>query len=105
MVRALRRDFRVYGQTALSWHRKARACRLILVSGLPADTVRLLGAEPAGDLEEAFRAARGSAREREPAGGSWRTAAGCSWRATRGRPAGGREPGSAGRRRPVRSRA
>jgi nickel-dependent lactate racemase len=60
MVRILRRDFRVYGQTALSWYRKARACRLILVSGLPADTVRLLGAEPAVDLEEAFRAARGS---------------------------------------------
>jgi len=60
MVRALRCDFRVYGQTALSWLRKARICRLILVSGLPDATVRRLGAEPAGDLEEAFRAARRS---------------------------------------------
>ncbi len=60
MVRALREDFRVYRQTALAWYRKAKACRLILVSGLPADTVRLLGAEPARDLEEAFRIARAS---------------------------------------------
>lgn len=60
MVRALREDFRVYRQTALAWYRKARTCRLILVSGLPASTARLLGAEPARDLAEALRIARAS---------------------------------------------
>jgi lactate racemase len=58
MVGALRDEFRVYRQTALAWHRKAKSCRLILVSGLPASTARLVGAEPARDLEEAFRMAR-----------------------------------------------
>ncbi|MBZ5639152.1 MAG: nickel-dependent lactate racemase [Acidobacteriia bacterium] len=62
MVKALKSDFRVYRQTALSWFLKARRCRLILVSGLAADTVRLLGAEPARDLEEAFRLAIGTVR-------------------------------------------
>ncbi len=63
MVRSLREDFKVYGQTALSWFRKASACRLILVSDLPAETVRRIGAEPAADLEGAFRTARESLRE------------------------------------------
>lgn len=57
MVRELREDFRVYRQTALSWFRKASAHRLILVSGLPREVARLLRAEPAADLEEAFRLA------------------------------------------------
>lgn len=56
-VRALQRDFRVYGQTALAWRRKASRRRLILVSGLDADTVRTLGAEPAADLREALELA------------------------------------------------
>ena len=57
MARALQREFRVYGQTALSWFRKAARCRLILVSGLDAARVRLIAAEPARDLREAFRLA------------------------------------------------
>ena len=60
MVRALREDYRVYGQTALAWFRKAQGHRLILVSGLPRETARQVGAEPAEDLDEAFRLARGS---------------------------------------------
>ena len=54
MIEALRADFRVYGQTALSWLRKARACRLILVSEMEGTLVRRLLAEPARDMEEAF---------------------------------------------------
>jgi nickel-dependent lactate racemase len=58
LVDALRARFQVYGQTALAWIRKAAACRLILVSSLPAETVRALRAEPAADLAEAFAIAR-----------------------------------------------
>lgn len=58
LVRALRANFQVYGQTALSWRRKAGSCRLILVSRLDPGLVRRLGAEPAADLNEAFRLAR-----------------------------------------------
>lgn len=57
-VRALRDDFRVYGQTALAWRRKASRCRLILVSDLDDATVRSLGAEPARDLDDAFGLAK-----------------------------------------------
>lgn len=57
MVEELRRDFKVYRQTALAWHRKARRCRLVLVSGLDEGTARALGAEPAADLDAAFRLA------------------------------------------------
>ncbi len=56
-VAALRRDFRVYAQTALSWYLKARACRLILVSGLPEEQARRLGARPAPDLGAALAVA------------------------------------------------
>jgi nickel-dependent lactate racemase len=63
-VRALRADFRVYGQTGLSWFRKARTYKTILVSRLEADLVARLGVRPAADLEEAFRLAR----EELPAG-------------------------------------
>jgi nickel-dependent lactate racemase len=57
-VRALRADFRVYGQTALSWFRKAKAYRIILVSKLDPGIVARLGAEHAPTLEEALRRAR-----------------------------------------------
>jgi len=57
-VAELGRSFQVYGQTALAWFRKTRSHHLVLVSDLPADLVRSLGAVPAADLEEAFRLAR-----------------------------------------------
>jgi nickel-dependent lactate racemase len=60
LVRALQQRFQVYGQTALSWLRKATRCRLILVSDLPLDVVKLLRAEPARDLGEALDLARAS---------------------------------------------
>ncbi len=66
MVRALRADYAVYRQTALAWLRKTRACRLILISEVPAETARLVGAEPAADLEEAFRLASESLRPGAP---------------------------------------
>lgn len=53
-VASLTSEFRVYGQTALSWRRKLQRCRLVLVSDLDADAVRRLGAEPAESLEEAL---------------------------------------------------
>lgn len=58
MAAELAAEFRVYRQTALAWFRKASCCRLVLVSDLPADTVRRLRAEPAGDLAEALAIAR-----------------------------------------------
>lgn len=61
---ALRANFQVYGQTALAWFRKARACRLILVSSLDPSVAAVLGATPARDLSEAL----GIARENLPAG-------------------------------------
>ena len=65
---ALREGFKVYGQTALSWFRKARNCRLILVSDLEPQAARDLGAEPARDLEEALRLA---ARYIPPGASGW----------------------------------
>jgi nickel-dependent lactate racemase len=59
MVRALRQEFRVYRQTALAWRRKARSCRMILVSGLGKDVARRLDAMGVSDLEEAIAIARG----------------------------------------------
>jgi nickel-dependent lactate racemase len=59
MVRALLGDFRVYAQTALSWHRKAKRLRLILVSDLPDPVARKVGAEPARDLDQALALAAG----------------------------------------------
>lgn len=56
-VRALRADFKVYGQTALSWYRKAAQHRLIFVSTLEPGLVERLGATPARDLDEALRVA------------------------------------------------
>ena len=62
-VAALTAEFRVYGQTALSWRRKLERCRLVLVSDLEPDLVRQLGAEPAADLEGALGVAfRGRSR-------------------------------------------
>jgi len=57
-VRALRDDFQVYGQTALSWFRKTLAYKTILVSRLDRELVSRLNVRPAADLEEAFRFAR-----------------------------------------------
>jgi hypothetical protein len=54
MVRGLLEEFRVYAQTALSWHRKAKRFRLILVSDLPEGVARKVGAEPALDLAGAL---------------------------------------------------
>ncbi len=62
LVRELKLHFQVYGQTALSWRRKTEKYHLILVSDLPAELARSLGAEPAGTLEEAFSLARGLVR-------------------------------------------
>jgi nickel-dependent lactate racemase len=67
-VRALHDDFRVYGQTALSWFRKARAYKTILVSTLDPALVSRLGVRPAADLEEAFRLA---ADELAPGTSGW----------------------------------
>jgi nickel-dependent lactate racemase len=58
LLELVRHDYRVYRQTALAWRRKADGCRLVLVSDLDPRTARELGAEPARDLEEAFRIAR-----------------------------------------------
>jgi nickel-dependent lactate racemase len=63
IVEALVADFRVYAQTALSWAKKARRFRLVLVSDLPAALVRRLGAEPAESLEAAFAFARSTLPE------------------------------------------
>ncbi len=68
MAAELAADFRVYRQTALAWYRKASRCRLVLVSDLPPDTVRRLGAEPAADLGEAWAIAR---RHLGPATEGW----------------------------------
>jgi nickel-dependent lactate racemase len=57
-VRTLRAKFEVYGQTALSWFRKATRYRVIVVSELEPRVVEKLGATPARDLEDAFRLAR-----------------------------------------------
>jgi len=56
-VRALRADFQVYGQTALSWFRKTTAFRVILVSKLDPAMVARLGVEHAASVEDAFRRA------------------------------------------------
>lgn len=58
VVEELRRRFQVYGQTALSWMRKASAHRVVLVSSVPPELVRRLGVTPAADLADAFRIAR-----------------------------------------------
>ncbi|MDX1389229.1 MAG: nickel-dependent lactate racemase, partial [Acidobacteriota bacterium] len=75
MVGALRREFRVYAQTALAWHRKTRSHRVILVSHLEERRVRELGAEPAADLEAALRLARSDLPARTP---GWILAAGAA---------------------------
>jgi len=67
MAALLRRDFRVYFQTALAWRHKAERCRLILVSGLDPALVRRLGAEPAADLGQALRLVESYHRSRTPA--------------------------------------
>jgi nickel-dependent lactate racemase len=54
LLRSILADYRVYSQTALSWRRKAAACRLILVSGLDSKEVERARAEPAPNLQEAL---------------------------------------------------
>lgn len=54
LAASLLEDYRVYAQTALSWRRKLASCRLILVSSLAPEQVRLAGAEPAASLAEAL---------------------------------------------------
>jgi lactate racemase len=58
MERALRADYRIYGQTAHAALVKAKACRVILISSLPPDEVDRMGMTPATSLDEALRAAR-----------------------------------------------
>ncbi len=55
---ALRAGYVVYGQTARSWVRQARACRLVLVSSLSPEIVRQIGAIPAAGIGEALELAR-----------------------------------------------
>lgn len=50
----LRRLYRVPGGTAMAMLRKARRCRIILVTWLPVDDVRLMQAERAPDLATAL---------------------------------------------------
>ncbi len=59
LVGELRRDYRVYLQTALAWRRKLGTCRLVLVSGMDAAAVAATGAIPARDLSDALRKAAG----------------------------------------------
>lgn len=59
MERALRADYRIYGQTAHAALVKAKACRVILVSGLAPADVERMGMTPAASLAEAVRIARG----------------------------------------------
>ena len=54
LVRTVLMDYRVYLQTALSWRRKARSCRVILVSDFPSGDIGKACAEPASDLTEAL---------------------------------------------------
>ena len=58
LVAALQARFQVYGQTALSWVRKAETCRLILVSGIAPELARSLRATPARDVVEALQLAK-----------------------------------------------
>lgn len=58
VVLGLRKRFQVYGQTALSWMRKAAVHRVVLVSDLAPELARTIGVEPAPDLDAAFRVVR-----------------------------------------------
>ncbi len=54
MSRALLERYTMNGHTALSLMNKTRRMRIILVSGLPQETVSLLGMTPAATLDEAL---------------------------------------------------
>lgn len=58
LERALRADYRIYGQTAHATFVKAKACRVILVSSLPPADVERMGMTSAPTLAEALEAAR-----------------------------------------------
>jgi nickel-dependent lactate racemase len=51
---ALRRDYAIYGQTALSAFNKARQAKVIFVSELSKDNVERMGMVPTADLENAL---------------------------------------------------
>jgi nickel-dependent lactate racemase len=57
MERELRASYQIYGQTAHAVLTKARACRVVLVSALPARDVETMGMTPASTLQEAVRIA------------------------------------------------
>ena len=59
LERALRANYRIYGQTAHAVLTKARACRVILVSSLSPENVEAMGMTPAPTLPEALRVAKG----------------------------------------------
>ena len=56
IIAALRKQSEIYGQTALSTREKSPSA--IMVTGLPDDAVRLIGARKAGSLDAALRIAR-----------------------------------------------
>jgi hypothetical protein len=66
VARALRDRFAVYGQTAWALREKAELLDLVLVSRLPADTVRALGLRPAPTADDALAAVREVLPEGEP---------------------------------------
>ena len=76
LVAEIRRDYRVYLQTALAWRRKLEDCRLVLVSGMAEDTVSAIGAVPARDLSDALRKA---ARIVAPGATGWLLPQGIRW--------------------------
>ena len=58
LERELRANYQIYGQTAHAVLTKARACRVVLVSSLPAKDVETMGMTPASSLDEAIGVAR-----------------------------------------------
>ncbi len=58
METELRAKYQIYGQTAHAALLKAKACRIILVSGLKPENVERMGMTPAPALDHALRVAR-----------------------------------------------
>jgi nickel-dependent lactate racemase len=58
LERELRGNYQIYGQTAHAVLTKTRACRVILVSTLPPESVEAMGMTPAPTLPDAIRAAK-----------------------------------------------
>lgn len=76
LVAELRRDYRVYLQTALAWRRKLVHCSLVLVSGMPEAAVATTGAVAARDLSDALRKAARSVPSGAP---GWVLEQGIRW--------------------------